>query len=210
MRTSPVLLLLLGLLACGACSGRVDDNTAGTASSTTPAPDGVGPTLGGCPATEPAAGSSCDVAGRLCKWTQSCGAGDVGWCSASKKWEVAVGNCQPGCPAERPWGVQVGQDGPPPDDKCTAGLECSYHSTPLDGAVKCHCSATSDGRTRWGLCDSWDDGWKPAPGKSGGACGDLATCGGRSGCGSSCPNAEPRECGCGQDGVLYCAIKKGC
>jgi len=203
--TSAFLIFCAGLAACGGTVGE----TAASAGAAPP-PDGVGTTLGGCPAAEPTAGSPCTVAGRLCTWTQSCGAGDVGWCTANKQWQVSVGICQPGCPAERPGPSLGSQEGPPPDAKCTAGLECSYRSTPLDSAAKCRCSAAQDGRTVWGLCDSWDDGWKPAPGTSGGACGDLATCGGRSGCGSTCPNAEPRQCGCGQDGVLYCAVKNKC
>jgi hypothetical protein len=214
LRTAVVALLLAATSV--ACSAKVLDDGApanvGPIVPPAPASDGVGTSLGGCPAAEPSEGSDCTLPGRLCTWTQSCGTDDVGWCTAEKKWQVVVGICQPGCPAERPVSMQSSQDGPPPDDKCTAGLECSYHSTPLDGGEKCHCNATSDGRTVWGLCDSWDDGWKPAPNvpSSSNACGELATCGGQSGCGSSCPNAAPVECGCAQDGLLYCAVKPGC
>ena len=174
----------------------------------TPGP-GTGPTTGGCPGTEPAAGSRCEVPGRLCRWTRDCGAGGVvGWCTAGKTWSKVEPTCQPGCPAFRPAPSLGSQAGPPPDARCTAGLECRYPSTPIEPGAIFHCNAEPDGRTIWPLPAGLHDGWVPAPAApgAGDACGELARCGGASGCGEACPNPAPKACYCGPDGFFYCEI----
>ena len=79
MRATSLFLFFLAALA--ACGGTVGDDAA--SADAAPPPDGVGSTLGGCPASEPIGGAPCTVPGRLCTWTQSCGAGDVGPSGAS-------------------------------------------------------------------------------------------------------------------------------
>jgi hypothetical protein len=101
-----------------------------------------------------------------------------------------------------------GGGGAPPGAVCVAGTQCFYPSTPLDPGVKCTCQAQSDGSTQWGVCDSWNDGWVPAPPPGTADCGELKKCSGGQGCGDSCPNPAPRTCGCGDDGLLYCEIGK--
>jgi hypothetical protein len=173
--------------------------------------NGVGPTLGGCPGPEPAADSACATPGRLCKWTRSCGAGGVvGWCTPSKTWKVVVPTCQPGCPAFPPGETVGSQFGPPPDAKCVAGLECRYPSSPIQGGTIYHCVAQPDGRTIWPLPASLKDGWVPASGRSDNGCGELTACSGVSGCGSTCPNPEPKACYCGPDGLQYCEVHEAC
>jgi len=182
----------------------------GTQPTTTPV--GVGPTLGGCPAAEPAAGSACSVPGRLCRWTRSCGAGGVvGWCTAAKTWRVVTPECQPGCPDWPPLPSLGSQLGPPPDAMCMAGLECRYHSSPIEGGTKSTCVAESGGRTSWPFPAGWDDGWTAAPaGPSSNSCSELEKCSGQSGCGDTCPNAAPKTCYCGPDGLLYCELGAAC
>lgn len=173
----------------------------------------VGPTTVGCPGTEPAADSACDTPGRLCKWTRSCGAGGVtGWCTPAKTWRVVVPTCQPGCPTWPPGETHGSQFGPPPDAKCTAGLECRYPSTPMGSGTNHHCVAQPDGRTIWPLPNAWNDGWVAAPATAGTGnnCGELTKCSGISGCGDTCPNAAPRACYCGPDGLQYCEVGDAC
>jgi hypothetical protein len=211
--TTLAAFFLVAVSACGVSpTGTSQDGV----SSEPPAPDGVGPTVGGCPAAEPRAGTACTVRGRLCKWTQSCGAVDTGWCTAGGTWRVATGTCKAGCPAEptvsqgiggAPMNVDGGEPGPTSvGPSCTSGLTCTYPSTPLGGGESCSCNGG-----QWNsLCSSLDDGWVPAPSRATGECKELAPCGGQSGCGDSCPSAAPRECGCGPDGLMYCQIKESC
>ncbi|MEA2699994.1 MAG: hypothetical protein QOI66_4265 [Myxococcales bacterium] len=173
---------------------------------------GVGPTVGGCPAAEPTTDSACSVPGRLCRWTRGCGAGGVvGWCTPAKTWKVVTPECQPGCPDWPPPPSLGSQFGPPPDAMCMAGLECRYHSTPIQGGTKSTCVAESGGRTTWPIPAGWDDGWTSAPaGPSSNNCSELEKCSGSSGCGGACPDPAPKTCYCGPDGLMYCQIGAAC
>jgi hypothetical protein len=193
-------------------SGSPPTNVRGPNGPTSTMPGGgTGPTLGDCPAAEPAAGSACLIPGRLCMWTRNCGAGGVvGWCTAAKSWDIVEPLCQAGCPAWPPGQSLGSQFGPPPDAMCTAGLDCRYHSNPIQGGTIQHCQAGGSG-TIWTGPDSWNDGWVPAPaGRGSNACGELAACSGESGCGGSCPDPAPKTCYCGPDGHMYCEIGPAC
>jgi hypothetical protein len=182
-------------------------------SPTTTTPIGVGPTLGDCPAAEPAADSACSVPGRLCRWTRNCGGagGVVGWCTSAKSWKVVTPECKAGCPDFPPPPSLGSQFGPPPDAMCMAGLECRYHSSPIQGGTISTCNAESGGRTAWPTPAGWNDGWTPAPaGPASNNCSELEKCSGRSGCGASCPNPAPKTCYCGPDGLMYCEIGAAC
>ena len=209
------IVFFAALVGCGAVDS--SDTKGPAASSTQPKSyGGIGPTLGGCPESEPAAGDACDVAGRMCSWTRTCADGgdtkatNTGWCTAAGKWRIVVKECAEGCPEKLAVTVPS-QFGGPPDAHCKPGLECSYPSTPMGSGLKCTCSATSDGRTVWPqVCEGWDDGWKPAPGPfpREQSCVELAPCAGSSGCRGGCSDGKSMQCGCAEDGKLYCSVRE--
>ncbi len=65
---APVLSLTLYIGLPG-CSGEVSSSAQNPESARL---DGVGSTLGGCPAAEPTPQTSCAIKGRLCTWTRGC------------------------------------------------------------------------------------------------------------------------------------------
>jgi hypothetical protein len=219
LRTFLVSLAVIASACGGSTEGSPTQASGGTEPSSVAeaAGDGIGSTLGGCPEHEAADGAACDTQGRLCNWKRSDGARATGWCQSGGKWRVVVGPASP-CP-ETPTTHQASQFGGDPAPECTAGLTCVYPSTPLGGGMKCTCTAAG----LWNsLCSSNEDGWKDAPRAGEPACHELGVCGGGTGCIGTCsgtiapgPNgtsSQPegqthKSCGCGEDGLMYCAVE---
>ena len=218
-----VFALLLNIIACAGSSASVGDpfgidlgdgGTDGARGDSDPHNDAskgdAAAPANGCPPTRPAASSACAVPGRICEWTSTCGAADVGWCTPSAGWRIVAGLCQPGCP-EYPGGpapaggtAAGGGSGPPNlGDNCTSGVQCNYPSSPFNQGRSCRCGTMADGKTQW-TCDFWNDGWKTPPTTNpASTCAALQKCGAPA-CSRSCAAPDPIGCYCADDGLLYC------